>query len=178
MPQQTNAPSSSALVRLKLREISGLHPSIYALFAELGIPPLRFAPRLVRKDPHFGEYLKAGLLTVVRESRKVHVSANLRFYFAMRSVLDPSDEIQCIEHLDMDPQSIRTQAIHELIYLPAISGIHFSELNVITKAAARASEDKLWHPPTTAVETFIARLYGVDPRKLRKKHPPAADIPV
>lgn len=176
MEQQTIAPLSSALVHLKLREVSGLHPSIEALCAELGIPPLRFAPRLARQDPAFREYLKAGVLTIVRETRKVHVTANIRLFIAMRSVLDPGDKIQCIERLDQDQQAIQTGAIRELIYLPAVAGIHFSEVEVIAEAAKRANSRKLWQPETASVENYMARLYGVDPRKLKKKRsPPTPD---
>ena len=142
-PQSDQSPNH---LFLKLREISGLHPAIDALCVELGIRPLRFAPRLARKDSAFREYLKTGVLTIVREARKVHVTANLRFFIAMRSVLDPGDEIQCIERLDKDPQAIQTGAIRELIYLPAVSGIHFSEIEVIAEAAKRASTRKLWQP--------------------------------
>lgn len=170
----TSTVASHSLLRTRLRGIAGIHPVIDELFKELKIPPLRCAPRRAKQDPALRALLSNGVVELVRDGNKLHIIGNIRFFLAMRLVLDPDDEVLGIERTSTSPDAIRQGALREFLYLPAVSGIHFSEVKVLAKAAASAMEQQLWTTPSGSLANYLAVLYDVDPRALSehlRKHP-------
>jgi hypothetical protein len=173
----TGAVASHSLLRTRLRDIAGIHPVIDELFKELKIPPLRCAPRRARQDPAMRALLSNGVVDLVRDGNKLHVIGNIRFFLAMRLVLDPNNEVLGIERTSTSPDAIRQAALREFLYLPAVSGIHFSEVKILAKAAACAMEQQLWTTPSGSLANYLAALYDVDSRPLSeylRKHPVTA----
>jgi hypothetical protein len=156
------------LVRVRLAQIAGIHQAIDQLYEDLSIPPLRFAAKHIPTEDDLLSLSAKAPIHIARVHRQLRCVGNIRMYLALRSLPSLQQEIYCIEVPAVDVERIRSEAIRELLYLPAIAGVHGSEIKLLADVARRAHEANLWIPDTRA-DAFIAKLYGIDRRQLARQ---------
>lgn len=161
------------LIKPKLSQIVGLHQAVEALYRELMIPPLRFAARIAQGDVHLSAALARHPPMVMRVNRRLRCVGNVRSYFCARAVLADDAGIDCIEVIDWDEKCIKEGCIAELLYSPVLARAHFSEIPILANVARRARAAGLWSSPQPSLENYLARLYGVDPRRLTQRNSPS-----
>jgi hypothetical protein len=67
--------------------------------------------------------------------------------------------------------------INELIYLPVIAGVHFSEIKILHAIAGRAAVAGIWNSPEP-LDRYFAKVYGVDRRQFAHEVRTDASAPV
>ena len=163
----TETCSNPTLTRLRLSEIHGVHPSIVLLEDELNIPPLKLPSRYARSLNKELSSMLARKPPVVFRSNRLRCVGNVRIFKIVKTILPPDTQIHCIELFDLTDEQIRTDHLTELLFDPAMFGIHASDLAIIAEGARKAMEMGLWIPPAVPVEDYLSKLYCVDKRKLK-----------
>lgn len=168
-PEQSDCAESLEAPRLaeltiKLSQIAGLHPAVVAAYEALSVPVFRFPVLQAKSDPAFVAVLKNLPIRVTRERHRLRCVGNVRAYQALLRVATPDQLISCIEVSNTTVDQIRIDCINELIYLPVISGVHFSEIKILHAVARRAADAEIWNSPEP-LDRYFAKVYGVDRRQ-------------
>ncbi len=153
--------------KIKLGKISGVHPIIANFYNKFEIPPFRFPVSEISAKDLFAlnQRLPIG---VAKHHGHLRCVGNIRMFRALVDRTSLENEIFCIDASNCEESELIASAISELIYLPPIAGIHFSEVQIIAELARKASEENLIPTPPSGTDQLIAKLYGVDRRKLAK----------
>lgn len=164
----TNEFAALKLAKIELGKLTGVHPVIAGLYNKLEVPPLRFpVSEISLKDLlALTQLLPIG---VAKHQGHLRCVGNLRMYRALAAHTSPSEEVFCIDCSGHEESELMALAVSELIFLPPIAGIHFSEVEIIGELARKAAETKLISTPPSGTDQFIAKLYGVDRRKVAQR---------
>jgi hypothetical protein len=172
-PEQTDCAESIEAARLteltiKLSQIAGLHPAVLAAYESLSVPVFRFPVLQAKSDPALVAVLANLPIRVTRERHRLRCVGNIRAYQALLAVSPPDQLISCIEVSNTTVDQIRMDCINELIYLPVIAGVHFSEIKILHAVAGRAALAGIWNSPEP-LDQYFAKVYGVDRRQFANK---------
>jgi len=165
------------LLKVRLADVMGLHPAIEALQTELNILPIKRPMHRITQDPSFVFALRRNPIWVIRIRGKLRCVGNFNTWESSLLVFTEYSSIHCIEVFDITEERIKRNYLSELLYTPALFGIHFSELSKLAEIARRANDSGLWAPPllkkskasASDVNKYMAKVYGVDVRKLKSK---------
>jgi hypothetical protein len=149
-------------------KITSIHPVLAELYAKLEIPPFRFPFSGISKKDLLAISQLVPIL-VAKHQGHLRCVGNIRMYRALVAHLSPSEKVFCIDVSGFEESKLIALAISELIYLPPISGIHTSEVEIIGELTRKAAEAKLIPIPPSGTDQFIAKLYGVDRRKVASR---------
>jgi hypothetical protein len=165
---------------IRLSQVLGIHSAIEEFNQELGIPPLK-APYVNSKtDPGFQFVLRRNPIWVYKENQRLRCIGNIHAYLSLSSIFDQDTKIHSIEVFDVTAEQIKKNYLYEFLFMPALFGVHFSELDKLAEVARRANAAGLWEPPLAKksvglasgndVDKYISKVYGVDKRKLKSKN--------
>lgn len=162
---------------VQLCDIYGIHSSIKCMQIDLKLPPFIRPARKALNDPALLFVVRRNPIWAIREKGKLRCIGNIDTYGSMCSIFTDESKIHCIEFFSVDDDAIRRNYLSELLYGPALFGIHASELGKLTEVARRANELGFWAPPVANkskasaedVNKYMAKVYGVDVRKLKSK---------
>jgi hypothetical protein len=164
-----SADDSATLQYIALSKITGVHPTIELLFAELSVPPFRALAQNAFSEQQIQSLLDIFPLRIVRYRKHLRCSGNIRLYQLAIQHLAPTQLIPCLMETPASDKALQDRAIQECLFAPAALGIRFSETRLLAALARRAHAAQKLPAEPLVDEAYLAKLYDVDRRQLSDK---------
>lgn len=158
---------TESLIPLSL--IQGVHPVIESLYEKLSIPPLRAIPLKAMRHDDLMILLTLHPIRVCRFKNRLRCSGNVRMLQLAQRILPHQNNVPCIKELPPSEAQLTQRALIEYLVGPAYLGYHFSDIKILTDVARRAIENGGIKIDDPNIESWMAKLYGVDKRQLKPK---------
>lgn len=158
----------------RLSLIVGVHDIVAETLHRLDLPPFDIPAKQLSKDPDFRDWLTWQPVQVTRVKGRLRCIGNVRIFQAMNAILDPAQEIGCLEIQKITEEQIRKNLVAELLYQTALLRPRSKDLPRLYEAVLTAERTHLI-TPSLPMQSHASKLLGIDRRRLTKTHLSAAD---
>jgi len=154
------------MLKLSFEVIQGLHPDVEEIWKDL--PPLRQINSKSFSKKSLLNLLEIFPINLCKFNDQWMCTGNIRLYLLAKSRLNTKDKIFCLEVEQQEKHILKEKVLQELLLSASVLGIASSDKKLALKLAKTAAQNKIIDVSETKVEKWIAEIYGVDPRTLKK----------
>ena len=152
---------------ISLGSIQGLHRFVRDVLDTLQLPALRYPGDHVIQESELKKIIPVVPLRLVKtDPDKFVCTGNIAFFLAAARIFNPETEVACVIETAPDEKVVRARIVAEIFVGRPILGFHQSDVPAYYVAFCKAIQSGLVAEPKKGAVSYIAELFGVDPRRL------------